>query len=176
MITLKDVEPLFEFPSKEAAKSLGISNNNLKRMCRRIGIERWPHRKIRSLKRLKKCVSDSSVPTIEKEIERIKKDPNSDVSESIKSIMSTTYKYHYKASIIIESIESVDESWMQCLNILLQDPPKTNDNTIEQPETPTQAKECWLTSKFVKNKPHVVVGASPILPLLSTSDKNLDRV
>ena len=138
-------------------------------MCRRFGIERWPYRKIQSLKHLKKCVSDSSFPTIEKEIERIKKDPNSDVADSIKSIINITYKQPHKKIDLIEELN--EECWRQCLNILLQDPPITDDKPIEQPETPTQAKECWLTSKFVQNNPHVVVGIPD--PTAATAAKHV---
>ena len=194
-LTLTDVEPLFELPSKEAAKILGISNNHLKRMCRRIGIERWPHRKIRSLKRLKERTSGPSSLIIEQEIARLKQEPNSDVSNNIKNVIAATYKSPHSdiiGKLVGGSIKSVDESvdesiidsfddeyWRQCLNILLQDPPKTHnddivdDNPIEQPDTPVQGKECILSPKFVQNRPPVLV-ACPILPLLSTSGKRLD--
>ncbi len=43
---------MFHLSSADAAGELGISINHLKRTCRRIGIDRWPYRKLESLKTL----------------------------------------------------------------------------------------------------------------------------
>lgn len=184
--TKEQLEPLFDVPSKQAAKKLGISNNHLKRMCRRIGIERWPHRKIRSLKRLKERVSGSTVQTIEEEIARLKHEPNSDISDNIRGAITMTYKHPNKADIKIESYDSSydesidtvdelsDECWMQCLSVFLQDPQEIlDDKQIEAPDTPKQATGCILSQMFVQNKPPPVCGAVPNLPLLSTPVKRL---
>lgn len=46
--TLEDVSPFFHLPIEEAAKELGVCSSALKRRCRRLGIKRWPFRKVRA--------------------------------------------------------------------------------------------------------------------------------
>ena len=59
----------FHLPSAEAADKLGMSNNHLKRMCRRLGLERWPYRKVASLESLRVGITaDDSIPAAQKEV------------------------------------------------------------------------------------------------------------
>nr|BAN21753.1 minus dominance protein [Gonium quadratum] len=48
-LTSADISGYFHLPIKEASKSLGISTTYLKRICRQLGIPRWPYRKVASL-------------------------------------------------------------------------------------------------------------------------------
>nr|BAN21751.1 minus dominance protein [Gonium multicoccum] len=48
-LTSADISSYFHLPIKEASKSLGISTTYLKRLCRQLGIPRWPYRKVASL-------------------------------------------------------------------------------------------------------------------------------
>nr|BAN21749.1 minus dominance protein [Gonium viridistellatum] len=48
-LTSADLSSYFHLPIKEASKSLGISTTYLKRICRQLGIPRWPYRKVASL-------------------------------------------------------------------------------------------------------------------------------
>jgi hypothetical protein len=48
-LSLEDVSPLFSEPISKAAKKLGLSESSLKRKCRELGVERWPHRRIKSM-------------------------------------------------------------------------------------------------------------------------------
>nr|BAK20037.1 minus dominance protein [Gonium maiaprilis]BAK20038.1 minus dominance protein [Gonium maiaprilis] len=48
-LTSADISSFFHLPIKEASKSLGISTTYLKRICRQLGIPRWPYRKVASL-------------------------------------------------------------------------------------------------------------------------------
>eukprot|EP00850_Spirogloea_muscicola_P025932 SM004872S16483 [mRNA] locus=s4872:96:631:+ [translate_table: standard] len=47
--TLEQVSPYFHLPIEEAARELGVCSSALKRRCRRLGIKRWPFRKVRSM-------------------------------------------------------------------------------------------------------------------------------
>jgi len=47
-ITQKDLEPYYETPIKNVAALLNVSLTQLKRICRSLGIPRWPYRKIHS--------------------------------------------------------------------------------------------------------------------------------
>ncbi|CAI5726069.1 unnamed protein product [Peronospora destructor] len=49
--TLEDLRPHFGRPIVEVAREFGICTTFLKKICRRCGIKRWPHRQIRSLNR-----------------------------------------------------------------------------------------------------------------------------
>lgn len=54
-LTLKDLIPVFDLPIKDAAARLNLCTTLLKQLCRRIGIQRWPQRKIAALdKRISK--------------------------------------------------------------------------------------------------------------------------
>jgi hypothetical protein len=50
-LTLEELRPHFGRPIADVAKEFGICTTFLKKICRRCGIKRWPHRQIRSLNR-----------------------------------------------------------------------------------------------------------------------------
>ncbi|KAG7392980.1 hypothetical protein PHYPSEUDO_013468 [Phytophthora pseudosyringae] len=50
-LTLQELRPHFGRPIVEVAREFGICTTFLKKICRRCGIKRWPHRQIRSLNR-----------------------------------------------------------------------------------------------------------------------------
>lgn len=45
-LSFDEVANLFPYPIAEAASTLGVSTNDLKRVCRENGLNRWPYRKI----------------------------------------------------------------------------------------------------------------------------------
>lgn len=45
-LSKKRLQELFDLPLKEAASHLGISMTAMKKACRRMGLERWPYRKV----------------------------------------------------------------------------------------------------------------------------------
>ena len=47
-LTLDDLLPYFEMPIEEAAEKLGCCSSALKRRTRKLGIKRWPYRKVPS--------------------------------------------------------------------------------------------------------------------------------
>ena len=48
-ISIEDLRPYFNTPIMEVAEELNICITLMKKICRRNGIDRWPHRRIRSL-------------------------------------------------------------------------------------------------------------------------------
>mmetsp|Transcript_17120 Transcript_17120/g.25333 ORF Transcript_17120/g.25333 Transcript_17120/m.25333 type:complete len:352 (-) Transcript_17120:254-1309(-) len=48
-ITLELLQSYYNVPLAELAKELGLSLTLLKKICRKFGIQRWPHRQIRSI-------------------------------------------------------------------------------------------------------------------------------
>ncbi|XWS61999.1 hypothetical protein CRYUN_Cryun07bG0173200 [Craigia yunnanensis] len=47
-LTLKEIENYFHLPIEEAAKKMEFSATVVKKICRKFGVARWPHRKIQS--------------------------------------------------------------------------------------------------------------------------------
>ncbi|GLT25617.1 hypothetical protein SLA2020_007370 [Shorea laevis] len=50
-ITLKEIGNYFHLPIEEAAKKMRLCPTVVKKICRRDGLARWPHRKIKSMER-----------------------------------------------------------------------------------------------------------------------------
>lgn len=50
------ISSYFHMPLLHAAEKLGIGETALKEMCRKVGIPRWPYRKLKSLEALMKNV------------------------------------------------------------------------------------------------------------------------
>ena len=47
-LTVQRLEELFSLPLNEAAKHLGVCETSLKSACRKIGITKWPYRKVKN--------------------------------------------------------------------------------------------------------------------------------
>jgi len=54
------VSQYFYMPISQAAKELNVGLTHLKKRCRDLGIQRWPHRKLMSLQTLIKNIQVSS--------------------------------------------------------------------------------------------------------------------
>eukprot|EP00171_Calliarthron_tuberculosum_P009562 IDg9562t1 len=52
-LTYDDLARCFHLPINAAAKELGVCVTALKKQCRKHGVPRWPHRKLKSLDKLK---------------------------------------------------------------------------------------------------------------------------
>ena len=51
-LTLKEISKHFNTPIQDAAKALGVCPTILKKICRRLGIGRWPYRRVNSLNKM----------------------------------------------------------------------------------------------------------------------------
>jgi len=51
-ISFDELSKYFHLPINQVAKELGVCATILKKICRRNGIPRWPHRKIKSLDKM----------------------------------------------------------------------------------------------------------------------------
>ena len=60
-LTLEQLSAYFHLPINEAAMQLGVCPTVLKKMCRSKGVDRWPHRKIKSI--------DSLIESLQKVID-----------------------------------------------------------------------------------------------------------
>ncbi|CAF2345433.1 unnamed protein product [Brassica rapa] len=91
-LKLKDISMHFHLPIQEAARRMSLCPTVVKKICRRGGLYRWPHRKIKSLLRKISSLKSSLETTkdaqakarVEAEIERLEKQINEICSEALK--------------------------------------------------------------------------------------------
>ena len=122
---------LFDMPLEDAANYLGISKKLLKKRYRQRGIERWPYRKLNSLKLLKDSIYEEHHAEIDEEIERIKRDPNSDICSEIRYLMTGVYKERYKNCLSSEDTAESSEDQLHCSETLsIEDPLVLEDHPV----------------------------------------------
>ncbi|CAM9288929.1 unnamed protein product [Scytosiphon promiscuus] len=86
----------FNYPLRAAAEAMHISVTTLKRLCRRHGVKRWPHRQI--------CGINRSLNDLEAQHETAK-------GEEVESVADQLRQLHRRREVIIElAFESEDES------------------------------------------------------------------
>jgi len=74
-MNLEQLSEYFHMPINDVAKELGVCATVLKKICRRNGIPRWPHRKIKSID--KRVVTlETTMPKTAEEDQRIKQEVN----------------------------------------------------------------------------------------------------
>ncbi|KAL0887804.1 hypothetical protein Bca101_011787 [Brassica carinata] len=92
-LKLKDISMHFHLPIQEAARRMSLCPTVVKKICRRGGLYRWPHRKIKSLLRKISSLKSSLETTkdaqakarVEAEIERLEKQISEICSEALKN-------------------------------------------------------------------------------------------
>ncbi|GIL93197.1 hypothetical protein Vretifemale_20637, partial [Volvox reticuliferus] len=96
----------FDLPVADAARVLGISATELKRRCRRLGISRWPQRKLQSLRRIVQAAeTDTSLTEDERKAvvelaarnrDEIMADPDAPLVDLLKTVRQTQYKQSFE--------------------------------------------------------------------------------
>jgi len=66
-LNYEDMEKYFHLPINLAAKELGICMTVLKKHCRRFGIARWPHRRLKSLDNMVERLETEGADAVDKE-------------------------------------------------------------------------------------------------------------
>nr|GMD67006.1 protein RKD1-like [Ipomoea batatas] len=116
------ISPLFHLPASQAAKELNVSEDKLTKMCKKLGVKRWPYRKLHSLDNLLEnlqylsklktyIVGKERVIELQEEKKRILKDPNIELcaetqvlmessrkKRRYRHLMDTSYSSHYANS------------------------------------------------------------------------------
>lgn len=79
-VTQEMVEDHFHLPLREAAEEFGVCITFFKKICRALGIKRWPHRKVAQIhklhKRLGEAVPDTSVGALQEIKKREEEEAN----------------------------------------------------------------------------------------------------
>ncbi|KAJ9546238.1 hypothetical protein OSB04_025945 [Centaurea solstitialis] len=99
-LSLEDIEKHFEKPITMAAKELNVGLTVLKKRCRQLNINRWPHRKLRSLKSLIQNVKEmglhEEMEMLEEHKRMIEKEPETELTQKTKKLRQACYKSNYK--------------------------------------------------------------------------------
>ncbi|KAF5184998.1 Rkd1 [Thalictrum thalictroides] len=124
-LSRKTISSYFYMPITEAAKELNVGLTQLKRRCREVGISRWPHRKLMSLKTLINNVqemgavggeaSDSRIREVVELLEKQKKlmeeIPEVELEENTKRLRQAYFKANYKRRKQMSDWELCSESF-----------------------------------------------------------------
>ncbi|CAF2257453.1 unnamed protein product [Brassica napus] len=99
----------YDMPIAQAAKELNIGLTLLKKKCRDLGIQRWPHRKIMSLDNLIENVKEKlekgegnadeqrkKLEKLKKEKKRMKESPDLEYEDKTKRLRQACYKANHK--------------------------------------------------------------------------------
>ncbi|XP_058784522.1 protein RKD1-like [Vicia villosa] len=106
MLTRKNISEFFYMPISQAARQLNVGLTHLKKRCRDLGIQRWPHRKLMSLQTLIKNVQEqgnendekirNAVEILQKEMKKVEEKPDLQLEENTKRLRQACFKANYK--------------------------------------------------------------------------------
>ncbi|XP_078444242.1 protein RKD1-like [Wolffia australiana] len=109
-MTFEEVAKYFYVPITEAAKQLNMGLTQLKKKCRELGIPRWPHRKMKSLRALISNVQDlgrddgangelqlrRAITILESERLALERSPGTKLQERTKRLRQACFKANFK--------------------------------------------------------------------------------
>ncbi|KAJ4955503.1 hypothetical protein NE237_012286 [Protea cynaroides] len=100
-IDLDEIKKHFNVPITKAAREMRVGLTVLKKRCRELNINRWPHRKIKSLASLIENVKElgltGEVEKLEEHIRLMEKLPEIELTEETKKLRQTCFKAKYKS-------------------------------------------------------------------------------
>ncbi|KAK1268222.1 Protein RKD3 [Acorus gramineus] len=101
-VGLEEMSRHFYVPINQAAKEMKIGLTALKKRCRELGISRWPHRKMKSLKTLIHSVQGNDEERLRREIEALKEQkalmemwPEMDLPDRTKKLRQACFKANF---------------------------------------------------------------------------------
>ncbi|KAG6499478.1 hypothetical protein ZIOFF_039267 [Zingiber officinale] len=103
----EEIKNYFYMPITKAAKEMNVGLTVLKKRCRELGIARWPHRKMKSLKSLIHNVKElgkgmleesirSELESLEQHKRMIEDNPEMELTERTKRLRQACFKANYK--------------------------------------------------------------------------------
>ncbi|XP_074559176.1 uncharacterized protein LOC141815130 [Curcuma longa] len=104
---LEEIKNYFYMPITKAAKEMNVGLTVLKKRCRELGIARWPHRKMKSLKSLIRNVKElgkgmleesirSELESLEQHKRMMEENPEMELTERTKRLRQACFKANYK--------------------------------------------------------------------------------
>ncbi|XP_052732383.1 protein RKD1-like [Vigna angularis] len=110
ILSRKTVSQYFYMPISQAAKELNVGLTHLKKRCRELGIQRWPHRKLMSLQTLIKNMQEqvqaegpendekirTAIDMLEKEKSMVEEKPDLELEDKTRRLRQACFKANYK--------------------------------------------------------------------------------
>ncbi|KAK4350289.1 hypothetical protein RND71_029602 [Anisodus tanguticus] len=131
MLSRDTISKYFYMPITQAAKELNIGLTLLKKRCRDLGIQRWPHRKLMSLQTLIKNVKELEkgggngmeqklkdvIKLLEEEKKKMEEIPDMELEEKTKRLRQACFKANYKRRRLMGMAELQASFGNYCNNI-----------------------------------------------------------
>ncbi|KAM7268354.1 hypothetical protein ACFE04_010520 [Oxalis oulophora] len=103
-LTMKMISECFYMPIAKAATELNVGLTALKKRCRKLGIRRWPQRKLKSIQKLINNVQEMDkgegrerkVQVLEREKQVIEQNPDWELDTETKRLRQAYFKDNYK--------------------------------------------------------------------------------
>nr|GME20452.1 replication factor A protein 1-like [Ipomoea batatas] len=165
------ISPLFHLPPSQAAKELNVSEDKLTRMCKKLGVKRWPYRKLHSLDNLLQnlqylsklktyTVGKERVIELKKEKELILKDPNIELCAETQVLMESSRKKRRYRSLmdILHSSHYANSSKVHMANHVSSSSASTDETVYpssDASEYPFWDAHCeqfpWISFNAINN-------------------------
>ncbi|KAE8779316.1 RWP-RK domain containing protein [Hordeum vulgare] len=129
-IGFEELRTYFYMPITKAAREMNVGLTVLKKRCRELGVARWPHRKMKSLRSLilniqemgKGATSPAAVQVeleaLERYCARMEENPAIELTEQTKKLRQACFKENYKRRRAAASVNMLDQ---YCYNDLGSD-------------------------------------------------------
>ncbi|XP_075521120.1 protein RKD1 [Primulina tabacum] len=115
ILTRQMISEYFYMPITKAAKELNVGLTLLKKRCRELGIQRWPHRKLTSLQTLIKNVQElgkdggeaklrDAIAILEQEKKLLEEIPDLQLEDKTKRLRQACFKANYKKRRLMGSV------------------------------------------------------------------------
>ncbi|KZV28133.1 hypothetical protein F511_31741 [Dorcoceras hygrometricum] len=115
ILTRQMISEYFYMPITQAAKELNVGLTLLKKRCRELGIQRWPHRKLMSLQTLIKNVQElgkdggevklrDAIAILEQEKKLMEEIPDLQLEDKTKRLRQACFKANYKKRRLMGSV------------------------------------------------------------------------
>ncbi|CAH2043165.1 unnamed protein product [Thlaspi arvense] len=118
-LSRETMKPYFYMPIAKAAKELNIGVTLLKKRCRELGIPRWPHRKLMSIRGIITNLKDhlektegernrsklrNALEILEMEKKTIEESPDYEFGDKTKRLRQACFKANYKRRRLLSSV------------------------------------------------------------------------
>ncbi|PWA44034.1 protein RKD1 [Artemisia annua] len=171
------ISQYFYMPIPQAAKELGIGLTALKVNCRRVGIKRWPYRKLESLKSSEDRYAQPDnnkqelIRMLEEENKQIEDNPNLSVAKSTQRLRQCCFKAKHKQRKYADNGGAQPDGNKQKL-IRRSDEGKKHiekNPNVSDAENEQMMGQCCFTSKY-KQREYVSLELS-LAPLISANSQ-----
>jgi len=146
-ISFDELAKYFHLPINQVAKELGVCATILKKICRRNGIPRWPHRKIKSLNKMQANLEANLLKNpgehdeIIHEIELLK-NKKSEIMKNPNILVSKNQKRNHKQGIISTNMKKTKSPQTVYTNTL-----KVKELLQDEDVEFTENANCWAKSQ-----------------------------